>query len=294
MRRIIGCSGGVIVAATLLSAASHGAQAAATDWFGDKHASVRLVAAVPTTDSGSAIDAGLEIRMAPGWHAYWRTPGDAGFPPTIDWKGSTNFVGAEITWPAPTRLIVGDLQTFVYPEHVLLPITVMLADPTRALALRASVNYAACAEICVPYHADLSLMLPFGIDMPGDEDTLIAAARALVPKSLADAGLALVSVTVSPIGDDGSLLAVRLHSTSGPFHQPDLFVEGLQRGAAGRPDVKITDDGQIVDLVTPIAGSLASELTAKPLTFTLADGPGRAAEFTATPVHTPSAEGDTR
>jgi hypothetical protein len=56
-----------------------------------------------------AIDADLEIRRAPGWHAYWRAPGDAGFPLTIDWKGSTNFVGAEITWPAPARLIVGDL-----------------------------------------------------------------------------------------------------------------------------------------------------------------------------------------
>ena len=31
--------------------------------------------------------AGIEIRLAPGWHTYWRAPGSAGIPPTFDWSG---------------------------------------------------------------------------------------------------------------------------------------------------------------------------------------------------------------
>ena len=78
------------LAAMLLIGLPHGARAAATAWIGDKHAAVRLVTAVQATGSESRIDTGLEIRMASGWHSYWRTPGDAGFAPTIDWKDSSN------------------------------------------------------------------------------------------------------------------------------------------------------------------------------------------------------------
>jgi hypothetical protein len=37
----------------------------------------------------------------PGWHAYWRSPGDAGIPPSIEWAGPTNLAHAEIAWPVP-------------------------------------------------------------------------------------------------------------------------------------------------------------------------------------------------
>jgi hypothetical protein len=46
----------------------------------------------------------------------------------------------------------------------------------------------------VPYHADLSLTLPFGLEMPGHEGALITTARTMVPKSLANADLALISL----------------------------------------------------------------------------------------------------
>ena len=31
--------------------------------------------------------AGIEIRLKPGWHTYWRYPGDAGVPPRFDFAG---------------------------------------------------------------------------------------------------------------------------------------------------------------------------------------------------------------
>src|SRR5258708_4923870 len=205
----------LMLAATLLVGLPDGAQAAATAWVGDGDASVRLIAAVKATGSESTIDAGLEIRMAPGWHAYWRTPGDAGVAPTIDWKGSTNLAHAEIAWPAPTRLSTEGLETYVYPDHALLPIAVTLSNRGQPLALHASADYAACAEICVPYHADLSLALPVGFALPSDEAPLIAAARAKVPGGLNGAGLALVTLRAAPMGDKGALACLRLRSTGG-------------------------------------------------------------------------------
>ena len=102
-----------VLAAALVLGRAHAA-AAATPWSGDAHAAVRLITAVTATGSASTVEAGLEIRLMPGWHVYWRSPGDAGIPPSIEWAGSTNLAHAQIAWPAPTRFSVQGLETAGY------------------------------------------------------------------------------------------------------------------------------------------------------------------------------------
>jgi suppressor for copper-sensitivity B len=275
---------GLLVAVVLLAGLPDAARAAATAWVGDEHAAARLVTAVTAIGSSSAIDAGLEIRMAPSWHAYWRDPGDAGLSPTVNWEGSTNLARAKIAWPAPTRLSAQEIETYVYLDHVLLPVAVSLSEPGQPLVLRASVDYAACAEVCVPYHADLSLALPSGFALPSDEAPLIAAARAKVPSSLDAAGLTLLAALAAPTGHEGAMLTVRLSSAGAPLHRPDLFIEGLGRGRAGRPEVALTGAGHTVVLTAPVSGYTVAALAAALLTFTVTDGAERAAEFVAIPA----------
>ena len=152
------------------------------------HAAARLITATEATGSASAIEAGLEIRLAPGWHTYWRSPGDAGIPPSIDWAGSDNLAHAEIAWPAPQRWSLQGFETAGYENHVVLPIALTLAQPGRPVVLHAAVDYAACANICVPYSAKLELSLPAGAATPAPQAALIAAASARVPQSLGAAG----------------------------------------------------------------------------------------------------------
>lgn len=275
---------GCILGLVLVITAPGTARAATTEWVGDAHARARLVTAVEATGSGRQLDAGLEIDMAPGWHAYWRTPGVAGVPPVIDWKGSKNLAMATIAWPAPTRLVTYGLETFVYPDHVLLPISVALSGPGEPLTLKASVDYAACAKVCVPYHADLSLALPAGLAAAGPEAPLIAAAWQNVPQPLDAAGLSLISVSATPDGDKRAMLSIRLRSHGAAFDHPDLFVEGPPEGEAGKPDVALADSGRAVTLSTPVSGVTAATLAATPVTFTLTDGPRHVAEFVATPI----------
>ena len=101
---------GAVLAVGLMFGWPAGSFAAATGWVGDNHAAARLITATEATGPASAIEAGLEIRPAPGWHTYWRSPGDAGIPPSVDWAGSDNLAHAEIAWPAagsPCRSRVG-------------------------------------------------------------------------------------------------------------------------------------------------------------------------------------------
>ncbi|RUO99869.1 MAG: protein-disulfide reductase [Hyphomicrobium sp.] len=265
----------------LLAAFPQMAQAAATPWMGDAHAVARLITAVQATGSAKTIDGGLEIRLAPGWHTYWRTPGDAGVPLGIDWTGSENLAGARISWPAPKRLVVSDLQNNVYEHHVVFPISFELTQPGAPLKLHAAVEYAACAEVCVPYAANFDVVVPAGLATPSPEATLVAESAAQIPGPRSTAGLILQSATVSPHEPD-AILTVRLRSSGKPFLAPDIFVEGFDRGSAGSPKLSLGAWGQEALFSIPIQGADTAYLSARPLTFTIVDG-GRSAEFSATP-----------
>jgi DsbC/DsbD-like thiol-disulfide interchange protein len=131
---------GLIFVLTL--AAMDGARAASSDWVSEAHGAARLISAVEATGAGARLDVGLQLHLTPGWHTYWRTPGDAGIAPAIDWSGSENLAGAAIAWPAPRRLpSVGGLETVGYEDGVVLPITVTPMRPGAPLHLH--------AEVCV-------------------------------------------------------------------------------------------------------------------------------------------------
>jgi suppressor for copper-sensitivity B len=124
------------------------AHAAATGWVGDKHAAVRLITSVDDV-AGATLDAGLEFRFADSWHGYWRTPGDAGVAPRIDWSRSDNVAGADVAWPAPHRLVIEGLQNIVYEGQLVLPIKFRIKNPA-GVRIEVGVNYAACSDVCVP------------------------------------------------------------------------------------------------------------------------------------------------
>src|SRR5258708_6587856 len=105
------------------------AHAAATAWVGDQRAAVRLITAIDSVSANSAFDGGVEFRFGRGWHGYWRTPGDAGIAPQFDWTGSENILRHDVTWPAPHRLLVEDLQTSLYDPPPILPAQPTLIHP---------------------------------------------------------------------------------------------------------------------------------------------------------------------
>ena len=267
----------------LLALADGPAHAAASDWASNAHGAARLVSAVEATGSGTRLDVGLQLRLTPGWHTYWRTPGDAGVAPTIDWQGSQNLTSAAIAWPAPQRLPpAAGLETVGYEDGVVLPIAVTLAHPGAPLRLHAEVDYASCKDVCIPYHASLDLVLPTGLALPGPEATLIATARARVPGDLAAARLTLGGAVVEP-GKNGSILALRLASSGAPLRSPDVFVERAANGSPARPEVALSASGHEATLRVSIRNLSAATLAGTKLQLTFIDG-ARSAESDATPL----------
>ncbi|HTU55522.1 MAG TPA: protein-disulfide reductase DsbD domain-containing protein, partial [Acetobacteraceae bacterium] len=286
-----GLGAGLALLALALALLPAPARAAASGWVGGPTAQARLITAEQATGSSGTVDAGLEIRLSPGWHVYWRDPGAAGLPPAISWHGSRNLAGAELSWPAPRRFVLGGLQAYGYAGRVVLPIALTLARPGAPLALQASVTYLACSTICVPHQAALSLLVRAGLARPGPQAGLIAAARAQVPSGLSRLGLTLARTDVAPDGAGHALLVLAFEGPgAAKLRNPDLFVEGLPNDAAPGPprlSPAAGADGAILTL-GPVAAA-PSALAARPLTFTLTGaaltgGPGRAATFRAAPT----------
>lgn len=279
-----------LLVASLVAAAP--AAAAATDWVGNRHAAVRLISATDTVSDASRVEAGLEFRFAPGWHGYWRTPGDAGIAPVIDWSASPGLTTATAAWPAPTRLVVSDLQNSTYEGQVALPVAITFADPRAAADMRVSIDYAACSNVCVPYHADLSLRLPAGAAAPSAEAATIAAAQAAVPGTPAAAGLTVTRQAFVGTGAQRTLV-VALRSSTAPFDHPDLFVEHAGDGIPPAPTVLLGPDGRTATLTVPLPEGPAADAaspdpasTGTALALTLVDG-SRSATFAGPAIPAP-------
>lgn len=142
----------------------HMAQAAPAQsaWQDEDFASVRVLSARDGVKDVHSLRLGLEFALQPHWKVYWRSAGDAGFPPKIDWAGSTNVDtdAATMRWPAPVRFSIFGLETFGYEDRVIFPIDIPVLDPSQPVKLHVLVDYLACSDICVPATADLNLTLP--------------------------------------------------------------------------------------------------------------------------------------
>src|SRR5689334_17285528 len=74
----------------------------------------------PAVAPGDTVTAGLDLKIIPHWHTYWRTPGDSGLPTTIKWTLPAGVSAGDIAWPLPQRIDVAGLMNFGYEDHVTL------------------------------------------------------------------------------------------------------------------------------------------------------------------------------
>ena len=243
---------------------------AASPWAETAHGAVRLIAAVDAVGEGASVPLGLSFRMNPGWHIYWRSPGDAGYPPQVNWANSANLASADLSWPAPRRFSVLDLETIGYEDAVVLPIQARLRKAGEPLALRATVDYLTCADICVPYVAELALDLPAGEARPSAFAHDIARAGALVPGQ----GHGLTVEWVGLSGEESDPKFVVALRSAEPLAAPDVFVEAQPPLAFGAPAVAMSDDRRTASLTVAVFNGegLNRPLRGLPLTLTVIDG----------------------
>lgn len=236
-------------------------------WISTEQTQVRLFSAVTGTGDLKSVPLGVEMRLKPGWKTYWRSPGDAGFPPELTFVGSTNLQDAAIAFPAPHRFELFGLQTFGYGEQVVFPLDVKPAQVGAALAVKAHLRYLVCEQVCIPYEADLALDVPQGPAQPSADAALLNKFRSMVPGDGRAVGLDLAALKIA--GDE---LQVTATSAGVPFAAPDLLVEASNGLSFGKPKVDLQDGGARAVLTLPIYHETgAPDPNTADLTLTLID-----------------------
>ncbi|OKH87834.1 suppressor for copper-sensitivity B [Thalassospira sp. TSL5-1] len=215
----------------------HLAQAApaASAWQDEDFASVRVISARDGVKDVHTLRLGLEFALKPHWKIYWRSAGDAGFPPSINWQGSENIDSATATmiWPAPIRFSIFGLETFGYQDRVILPIDVPVQNSTDPVVLKMAVDYLACSDICVPATANLTL------DLPADQGNIsnhaheIEKFAAKVPLKGHNLPIGVSNIWESS-QDKNNFLNVTLRDIPEGV-KPDILVEGKPTDSFGAP-----------------------------------------------------------
>ncbi|HZP20596.1 MAG TPA: protein-disulfide reductase DsbD domain-containing protein [Bauldia sp.] len=159
----------------LLAAGATPSLAAFGAWVDGERARVRLIAAA--VDAEGHVSAGLQIELDPDWKTYWRSPGDAGIAPVLDFTSSTNIGAVTVRYPVPERHDDGFTVTNVYEDRVTLPLAADVPDPKSPGVLRVKLDIGVCAEVCIPEHFEASVAFSPAMDdrVVGEELSRAAA-----------------------------------------------------------------------------------------------------------------------
>ena len=221
---------------------------------------------------GSTAVVAIRQQIQPGWHTYWRNPGDSGGATTLDWSLPVGVTAGDIVWPVPERQRLQDLMNYGYQGRVYLPVPIDIpadARPGTTLSLVVKALFLVCSdEMCVPDELTLRLDLPVRDNAAPLDPDHGEAIRQVVETAPRPAG---IEARISQ--ENGSL---RLTATGGPlagleprrawffpFDSGTIDHSAPQPGERGPEGVtlNLSGGGRIAatGLTGPVAGVLATD-----------------------------------
>lgn len=268
---LIAAAASLALLAAILPPPAHGAASA---WSVNDPSQVRLITASKVAPTTGEMWMGLQFRLKPGWHVYWKNSGDAGYPPAITFQPADVLGKPEILWPAPQRFdLPGGLVAFGYEKEVVYPIRARLqpaAAPTptpsptpdpqssntqpntlpNTLRITADLDYLVCQADCIPFRYTLTLDQPMGIPAQADPETatLLQTALERLPKAVG-----IMTGVTTEVALDTSLptapdLEIRVRGARANAGT-DLFLETNDALEAGRPRMRLVPDGVVFHVV---------------------------------------------
>ena len=255
MTSLLGCrrlTPAILIAATALAHGTTGIAAPVKT----AHVEAELVAEQRALVPGASATVALRLAIEPGWHTYWRNPGESGLPTTLEWRLPAGYAAGGIVWPAPRALPAGPLMNYGYEGEVfhLVSITVPAqASAGTEATLAARADWLVCKETCIPEGADLSLTLPVaqGAEFDARWHPPIAATRDALPRP-APAGWSVSAVASGPV--------IALQLPAGDNDNPgrlQFFADREKEIEPSVAQVATARDGR-VELQLPVAHELAT------------------------------------
>lgn len=140
------------------------------------HIRAELVAESLSPAPGKRTMLALSFTPQPGWHGYWKNPGDAGIDARLEWRLPKGVKLGAPRYPVPEKLMIFGLMNHVFngPHALLIPLELDASVPSgTVLPIRLGAQWLACTDkICVPESAEIQL------DLRAGEGNIAPSARA--------------------------------------------------------------------------------------------------------------------
>ncbi|MBM7455133.1 suppressor for copper-sensitivity B [Oceanisphaera litoralis] len=222
----------------LLLSAALPLQAADTGWLqAPEHppVQVRLIQTGPYDAANNHYPALLQVRLQEDWKTYWRSPGEGGIAPRLDWQSSDNLLSVNWQWPLPERFSLLGVETQGYHNAVDFPLQLTPAEAGKASRFDASLTLPSCTTICVL--TEYALQLPLEPQMATDENLnhLYQQAVSRVPRPAS-----LVQAERLVWDPAAKQLDVTLTNPRG-WQQPAVYVDELDSSIFSQPQLTVSD-----------------------------------------------------
>ncbi len=172
----------------------------------ESHVRARLVADADRLQAGGSFHLGVLLEPEPGWHVYWRNPGEAGLATDLVFDLPDGFSAGELQWPTPVEFEQpGGIIGYGYEEPVVLAAAVTTPESVGApVPVTVTASWLACKDVCVLGSAKLEAELPLkGAELAASKMALERWLE-VVPIAL-DPGLLDLSVTGGPVPSAGAV-----------------------------------------------------------------------------------------
>ena len=156
---------------------------------------------------GTPVWVGLQLVHKPEWHTYWKNSGDSGLPTLLEWQLPTGVTAGEIAWPAPHKILIGNLANYGYEGTVLLPVPLTIGPDFKPsllssdLEVKLKASWLVCRKECIPEEGEFVLKIPVksttALDGAAFDASFAAQPKALIGQSTAEVDGKRLKLTVA-------------------------------------------------------------------------------------------------
>ncbi|MEM9237890.1 MAG: thioredoxin family protein, partial [Verrucomicrobiota bacterium] len=121
-----------------------------------------LAADTQSIAGGTDFEVAVVLKHSGHWHTYYLNPGQAGFPPSVEWTLPEGFEAGELRFPTPYLGEFAGAPFYGYKGETWFLTTITPPADLAAgasIEIKAAVDWLACDETFVPGDASLSLKL---------------------------------------------------------------------------------------------------------------------------------------
>ena len=129
-----------------------------------QHTKLDLIAEVSSVAEDSTFSVAIVLDPDPGWHVYWKNPGDNGTAPDETWTLPEGFNAGKLQYTAPSFVPFMQFMSYGYDDKALF--VTEISSPSEfdgPIKIECSVNWLVCDDsVCVPENGKVTLSIPKG------------------------------------------------------------------------------------------------------------------------------------